>query len=175
MYILNLGLKTCHLIIGSNEQDRALQLSKARWLILRDIGEIIEESSIYQTEPWGKSDQAWFLNQVLVVNTSKNPTELLNSVKELEVELGRLPSIRWGSRIIDIDILLYGEVEISTEQLVIPHRQLSKRRFVLVPLNELCGHMTIPGLDTSVSELLEACEDVLKVNPYESKSHDVSL
>lgn len=115
---------------------------------------ILDCSSIYQTEPWGYLDQPEFLNQVLAVETSLSPRELLEYVKEIEQNIGRKPSVRYGPRIVDIDILFYGNRIIQEEDLVIPHPRLKDRAFVLVPLAEINPDLIYPGIDLSISDLL---------------------
>jgi 2-amino-4-hydroxy-6-hydroxymethyldihydropteridine diphosphokinase len=121
--------------LGSNLGDRAANL----WEAVRRISVIPETqptalSRLYETAPVGPVEQGWFLNAIVAVETGVRPLELLMAVKEIEREIGRTPTERWGPRVIDIDILLYGDAELRSEALTIPHPELWNRRFVLVPL-----------------------------------------
>ena len=124
--------------LGSNLGDRAANL----WEAVRRLSELSgcslqRVSRLYESEPIGPQDQPWFINCVLLLKTSLSLHELLAASKEIEVEMGRKPSSRWGPRLIDIDLLLYGDETIESHDLVVPHPELWKRRFVLVPLAEL--------------------------------------
>ncbi len=120
-------------------------------------------SSPYCTEPWGKSDQPWFLNLVAEVETDLSPRELLSLCKEVEQNLGRVPRERFGPREMDIDILLYDNLVIDEDDLKIPHPYLSKRRFVLVPLCEIAPNVRHPQLNRTAAELLAELSDERRV------------
>ena len=119
---------------------------------------ILQRSSVYETEPLGMIDQPWFLNQVLSVETTLEPLALLDTVQGVERALGRTRSIHWGPRIIDIDILLYGDESVSSERLTIPHPELAGRRFVLLPLVEVKPNARLPD-GRWVRDLLDALEE----------------
>jgi 2-amino-4-hydroxy-6-hydroxymethyldihydropteridine diphosphokinase len=119
---------------------------------------ILQRSSVYDTEPLGMTDQPWFLNQVLSVETTLEPLVLLDTVQGVERALGRIRSIQWGPRTIDIDILLYGDESVSSERLTIPHPRLPGRRFVLLPLVELEPDARLPD-GRWARDLLDALED----------------
>ena len=142
-----------YLSLGTNLGNREMNLETARQELSLQVN-ILDCSSIYQTEPWGYLDQPEFLNQVLAVETSLSPRELLEYVKEIEQNIGRKPSVRYGPRIVDIDILFYGNRIIQEEDLVIPHPRLKDRAFVLVPLAEINPDLIYPGIDLSISDLL---------------------
>lgn len=126
-----------YLSIGSNLGDRYGFLKKAI-AALQDAGiEIVRCSSVYETIPVGYIEQPNFLNAVLEVQTDYSPHQLLDIIHAVERDLGRQRNIRWGPRTIDIDILLYDEIHVSDEDLVIPHPEMLKRAFVLVPLGEI--------------------------------------
>ncbi|SHF12415.1 2-amino-4-hydroxy-6-hydroxymethyldihydropteridinediphosphokinase [Caldanaerobius fijiensis DSM 17918] len=126
-----------YLSIGSNLGDRYGFLKKAI-AALQDAGiEIVRCSSVYETIPVGYIEQPNFLNAVLEVQTNYSPHQLLDIIHAVERDLGRQRNIRWGPRTIDIDILLYDEIYVSDEDLVIPHPEMLKRAFVLVPLGEI--------------------------------------
>ncbi len=115
---------------------------------------ILNCSPVYQTEPWGYLDQPDFLNQVLAVETSLSPRELLEYIKGIEKKIGREPSFRFGPRIVDIDILFYGDRIIQEEDLVIPHPRITNRAFELIPLANIDPDLSYPGTSTSISDLL---------------------
>jgi 2-amino-4-hydroxy-6-hydroxymethyldihydropteridine diphosphokinase len=123
--------------IGSNLDDPVTRVRNSI-VALRAVGEVSAVSSLYRTEPWGKLDQPAFINAAVALDTQLAPRELLNALKSLEHELGRRDSgERWGPRRIDFDILLYGDLTVDEGDLVIPHRRLYQRAFVLVPLAEI--------------------------------------
>ena len=118
------------LSLGSNLNDRENNLTKAL-SELSQICSLTKQSKIYETPPWGKTDQANFLNQVVVAETKLQPQELLEQIHLIEAKLGRVRQEKWGPRIIDIDILYYGNLILNQENLIIPHPYLQERAFVL--------------------------------------------
>lgn len=119
---------------------------------------ILRHSSIYETEPTGRIDQPWFLNQVLEIETMLDPHALLDAVQQVEASLERTREVRWGPRTIDIDLLLYDDETLTSERLRIPHPELTRRRFVLLPLAELSPHLRLPD-GRAVLDLLQALGD----------------
>ena len=118
---------------------------------------IIESSKLYETEPEGVSEQENFYNSVVFIETQLEPLQLLDFLKSIEKKMGRdFDQIRWGPRIIDLDILLYEDLIFKTEDLIIPHPLLHKRRFVLEPLEEISPDWIHPVLEKSVKKLF--CE-----------------
>lgn len=130
-------LHTVWLGLGTNLGDRAGNLAVGRRLLNERGVRIVAESSIYSTAPWGGVEQPDFLNQVVAAETMLPPEELLRVVKQIESDAGRVPTIFWGPRVLDIDILLYDELTFAAKELTIPHREIKHRAFVLVPLVEL--------------------------------------
>lgn len=152
------------LLTGGNIEDRNKFLSQARTEIEKYCGKIIRASSIYETAAWGKEDQEAFLNQVLKIETILSSGELLQTILKIEEDLGRKRGLKYGPRIIDIDILFFNEEVIDLQGLKIPHPQMQNRRFVLVPLNEIAPQKIHPVYKKTVSQLLAECPDPLAVN-----------
>lgn len=152
-----------YLGLGSNMGDRAANLTKAIALINRNVGKIVKQSHVYETEPWGNPHQDMFLNQVLMLNTSLEPREMLDVLNKIERELGRERKEKWGPRPIDIDILFYGKRLIRDKGLEIPHPELHKRSFVLVPLMEIAPELEHPVLKKAIDELYMECDDPTEV------------
>lgn len=150
------------LLLGTNLGDRLANLQKAKGHLLGYDIQIVKESSVYESEPWGKSDQPYFLNMVLEVETKMNPHELLDACLSIETEMGRQRKEKWGERLIDIDILLYEDQIINDQSLQIPHPGIPDRRFTLMPLAEKWGEMEHPG-GQRIRTLLEKCGDRLSV------------
>ena len=145
--------KDIYLALGTNLGDREanLRLAKER---LAPKAIIEQESSIYITPPWGYADQPEFLNQVIKVRTSLGPRRLLKWLKVIEQTMGRQETFRNGPRLIDLDILFYGQRVIERKTLCIPHPRLHDRAFVLVPLCEIAPDFHHPRLKTTVQALL---------------------
>ena len=154
------------LLLGGNLGNRLENLQKAARFIERRIGDIMAESAYYETAPWGKEDQPFFLNQVIKLNTSMPPLKLLDTILSIEEKLGRKREEHWGERTIDIDILLYGSEIIEMPQLTIPHKLLHERRFVLMPLNEIAADLIHPVMQKSMKKLLADLDDDLSVQKY---------
>lgn len=137
-----------HLSLGSNLGDRAGHLKDALDCLEGDDVHVVRRSSVYETEPQEFLSQPWFLNMVAEVETTLSPHELLSRILGIERNLGRIRVTPKGPRIIDIDILLYGELTVDTDELQIPHPRLGERRFVLEPLAEL-----VPEFGNSLEKL----------------------
>jgi 2-amino-4-hydroxy-6-hydroxymethyldihydropteridine diphosphokinase len=149
-----------YLGIGSNLGDPIENCRKA----LREIAslknvQVLRRSSLYRTEPVGDIPQDWFVNGVVEIRTTFTALQLLKALQWVEQALGRERKGRWGPRIIDIDILLYGQEIIKTESLVVPHPELHKRRFVLVPINEIAPYVIHALYGISMKGLLDRLED----------------
>ncbi len=156
---------TIYLALGSNLGDRYANL-RAAITALPPAVYVVQESPVYETPPWGYTDQPAFLNMTLKGETALEPVELLQRLKNLETGLGRQPSVRWGPRLIDLDILFYSDLVLETQGLVIPHPHLQERAFVLVPLADLAPDLLHPVFGKSIRDLL-AGVDVSGVKPYE--------
>ncbi len=140
------GRASVVLALGGNVGDKAASLRRALSALgdAPDI-ELAAVSRFYRTPPWGKPDQDWFVNACVLARTRLAPEALLDRLKQLEVELGRVASERWGPRVIDIDIIAYDDVGLSTGRLALPHPELFNRAFVLVPLAEIAPERVIGG------------------------------
>ncbi len=158
-----------YLIIGGNMGKRAEYLATCKNLIDKEIGRIQQSSSLYETAAWGNTTQAPFLNQVLKIETALSPVQLLEACLHIEKKMGRIRDRKWDARIIDIDILFYGQLVINEKNLVIPHPHLPDRKFVLVPLHELAPNLIHPGYKQTITELLAACKDELPVKLFTEK------
>lgn len=148
--------------LGSNKGDRKEVIDQALEAI-EDKMEIILKGAIYLTEAWGKLDQQDFYNQLIIVKTNYNPYRLLNFLKEIEKSLGRKKVEKWGPRIIDIDIVFYGQKIIYSPSLKIPHEFMHKRRFILEPLDDLKIEWFHPIIGQDIEGLLKNCQDTSKV------------
>ena len=156
-----------YLSVGSNLGNRENNLEQAVSRIVEYIGPVLKSSSIYITEPWGFKAEEEFLNIVLKIGTELTPSGILGRILMIESLLGRVRDKKqYTSRLIDIDILMYGDIILDGESLKIPHPLLHKRKFVLVPLCEIETDIIHPVLNKSFAELLESCEDQSEVKKY---------
>ena len=147
------------LLIGTNLGEREKHLNTALQFIAEKTGTVLKISSIYATAAWGIEEQPDFLNQAILISTDMAPNELLANILAIEQAMGRVREVKWGPRLIDIDILFYEELVIEDENLKIPHPYLPSRRFSLVPLAEITPNWTHPVLNKTVLQLLEDCPD----------------
>ena len=149
--------ETVVLALGSNLGDRLRHLREAlQWL--EPQVSIADVSALYETDPVGVTDQPTFYNVACEGRTELEPEELLDFVKRLEWDAGRTSGPVWGPRPLDIDILLYGEREIDSARLIVPHERIAERAFVLFPLADLGPSRVIPGLGPCVEDLLKAVD-----------------
>ena len=153
------------LITGGNIGDRKRNLETAASLIGKRVGKIIIRSKIYETEAWGITDQASFYNQVLAIESKLSSREVLNSILNIEEEMGRKRTVKNAARIIDIDILFFNDEIVNEKNLIIPHPEIGNRRFVLTPLNEIASQVLHPVFKKTMRELLLETKDQLKAFP----------
>ena len=152
-------MNTVYLSLGSNLSDRREHLQLAIEELGRAGVAVKRLSSVYETEPVGVRTQPWFLNLVVEGETELFPTQLLDQLQSIELQLGRRRTVAQGPRTIDIDILLYGNFCIRSERLTVPHPRLEERRFVLEPLAELAPDLRHPVSRVTIRELLAAATD----------------
>ncbi|WP_106529207.1 2-amino-4-hydroxy-6-hydroxymethyldihydropteridine diphosphokinase [Chitinophaga niastensis] len=156
-------MNTAILLIGGNLGDRTGNLHQAVQLIAATAGKIGKISALYQTAPWGAVDQPDYLNQALQLHTELDALTLLHTLLEIERKIGRIRQEKWGSRLIDIDLIFFNEEIISLPELKIPHPQMQFRQFVLVPLQEIIPDFVHPVLLKTINELHSICPDDLPV------------
>lgn len=157
MYRVFLGL-------GSNLGDRAAHLQRAVDELRRLPGtSLVWVSPVYESDPYGRTDQPKFLNAALEIGTPLAPRALLDAVKGAEAAVGRTPGERWGPREIDIDILLYDGLVEDDGTVQVPHPGLPERRFVLIPLRDIAGDVVHPVSGLTVAEMAAACPDTTRV------------
>ena len=161
-----LEIENIFLGLGSNQGDRELNLKNSIKLLNSRVGKVLNTSGIYESEPWGFKNQNYFLNQVIEIETHIDPNDLLNICKNIEYDMGRKPEIRWGKRVIDIDILYYQSKIINQEKLIIPHKLMHERKFVMIPLNDLNENHLHPILKITNKEILNKCIDSCNVKYY---------
>ena len=152
-----------YLLLGSNLGDRISYLRQASSLIGETVAKVIQASSVYETQSWGKADEPDYLNQVLYLKTELHPGLLLEKLLGIETIMGRKREVKWGSRIIDIDILFYGDQKINEPNLVVPHPELHNRMFTLAPLNEIAPDLVHPVFQKKISDLKSELKSDLTV------------
>jgi 2-amino-4-hydroxy-6-hydroxymethyldihydropteridine diphosphokinase len=162
-----MSFQNIFLSLGSNLGDRLSNLSLCVNLIGTELGPVINLSTIYETEPWGKSNQPNYLNQAIQIETYLEPSELLSACQHIEREMGRQRDEKWGARLIDIDIIYFGDKILTSDRLIVPHPRIAERKFVLAPLNEISPAFLHPIHQKSNQELLSKCKDVLAVKFFQ--------
>lgn len=150
--------------LGSNLGEREKFLNRAVAELKSDDGvKIVWASSVYESEPFDKTDQPKFLNAAIEIETQFSPVELVEVIKRVELNLGRTSNERWGPREIDIDILLYDGLVYEDDSLHVPHAGLAERKFVLIPLKEIAPDLVHPVNGMTITELAQACKDTGRV------------
>ncbi|HWZ22542.1 MAG TPA: 2-amino-4-hydroxy-6-hydroxymethyldihydropteridine diphosphokinase [Cytophagaceae bacterium] len=148
-----------YILLGTNIGDKIANLKTACAKISIDCGTIYDLSSIYETSPWGVTDQPSFLNMVIKVETKCSAEKLLKLLLFIEKEMGRLRLRKWGERLIDLDILYFNNEIIVKENLKIPHPELHNRKFTLIPLCDIADDFKHPVFNITTEHLLKRCID----------------
>ena len=144
--------------VGSNKGDRLTFIKEALKKI-DELGQISAVASLYQSSAYGFTNQSDFYNSVIVLKTDMAPKQLLIELKKIEKQVGRIENFRWGPREIDLDIILYNQRQLNYKGLTIPHPDFHNRIFVLQPLAEIEPELRVPGMNKSISNLLNKCKD----------------
>jgi 2-amino-4-hydroxy-6-hydroxymethyldihydropteridine diphosphokinase len=170
-------MNKAYLLTGSNLGDREKNLASARKLLNEKGITIKKVSSIYETAPWGNTDQPAFLNQAIEADTILNARQLIRRILKAEKMMGRIRKAmpagrqeKYGPRIIDIDILLFNNEKHNLQFLKLPHPEMQNRRFALLPLAEIAPNIIHPVLNKTINELLTDCKDDLPVKKYGNDS-----
>jgi len=159
-------MNTIYLLLGSNIGNSKASLAKAKMKIGKQIGTVTRQSDLYSTAAWGNIKQPDFLNQVIIVETELSATDTMQTILNIEENMGRVRTVKNAPRIIDIDILFFNKEIIALPDLTVPHPQIQNRRFVLIPLNQLSPNMKHPGLKKTIHQLLIHCPDTLNVKKF---------
>jgi 2-amino-4-hydroxy-6-hydroxymethyldihydropteridine diphosphokinase len=152
-----------YLLTGSNLGDRFDNLINAKKQINEHTGIVLAASGYYETAAWGKEDQPDFLNQALKISTALSPIDLLHNLLDIEKSLGRKRNEKWGSRTIDIDILMFDNIALDSPELCLPHKHMHERNFTLIPLMEIAATLEHPVFKKSIETLYWESKDPLEV------------
>lgn len=159
-------MKRVFLLLGSNIGNKQEVIITAIRQINSNAGKVVQTSALYETAPWGIEEQDLFLNAVIEIETEMPAVTLLHTLLDIEKQLGRTRLVpKFGPRVIDIDILLYGIEIVDADDLTIPHPAMSQRRFTLVPLAEIAKDYIHPVFNNTIEQLLDECPDTLTVYP----------
>jgi len=153
-----------YISLGGNVGNTQEIFKEALQIIAEKVGEITQKSSLYQTAAWGNIPQNDFLNQVIELETSLNPNELLDSLLTIELYFKRDRKEKWGPRTLDLDILYYNQELIVTEYLQVPHPRIKERNFILIPLAEIAPNWLDPKENQTILQLKDTCKDELLVS-----------
>lgn len=151
------------MVLGSNMGDKVGYLKDACKRLEHKAGRILQKSKVYATQPWGNTDQPEFLNMAIRLETKSSPEELMQTILNIEKEMGRVRDQKWDPRIIDIDMVLFADLVIQTPHLTVPHPEMHRRNFVLVPLLDIAADWIHPILRESMEDLYWNNEDPLDV------------
>ena len=160
-------MNTMYIQLGSNVGERHSYIKESLLQIEKILGTIICESKTYESSPWGVTEQRNFLNKVISVKSDFSAKDALKTLQNIENNLGRKRTEKWGERTIDLDILFYNNQTINTKELTIPHPHIQDRKFVLIPFAEMNGKFIHPTLKKDIFALLKECKDTEKVVVYE--------
>lgn len=160
-------MNTIYIQLGSNVGDRNSYIKESLLQIEKILGTITCESKTYESSPWGVTEQRNFLNKVISVKADFSAKDALKTLQNIEDDLGRKRTEKWGERTIDLDILFYNNETINTKELTIPHPHIQDRKFVLMPFAEMNGKFIHPTLKKDIFALLKECKDTEKVSVYE--------
>ncbi|MNQ86590.1 Bifunctional folate synthesis protein [compost metagenome] len=164
--MLNKALEcsTAYLLLGGNLGNREANLQLAVALLNEKVGEVVSVSGLYETAAWGKTDQPAFLNQAVALRTSLTALEVLTQALAIEQDLGRVRKDKWGERLIDIDLILFGDEIIDIpDKLQVPHPHMQNRRFVMEPLAEIAPEVVHPILGQTMLSISKHINDPLTV------------
>ena len=152
--------------LGSNLGDKKENINRAI-LLIKQFSTVSKQAKLYTTEPWGYNSKNHYLNTGVIIETSYSPLQLLNKLKEIEKKMGRIKlSDVYEDRIIDLDILTFDNLKISSKELIIPHPKIAERKFSIVILKDLYLNELIPGFEVNAQCLLEKCEDKQEVQLF---------
>lgn len=157
------------LLLGGNLGNKKVIFNQALALLEEAVGKIVQQSAIYETEPWGFESEDLFWNQVVVLETRLDADSLLEETQQIEYQLGRVRhGAQYSSRLIDLDILFYDQLILNQPWLEIPHPRIAERRFVLEPLAEIAPDFIHPASKKTIAQLLAECTDQLAVKKLEA-------
>ena len=157
-------MKHVFLSLGGNLGNTPEIFERTYPMIENKVGPILQKSSLYQTAAWGLTDQADFLNQVVLLESSLTPNEILAEIQAIEKALGRERQVTWGPRTLDLDILFIDQELIQERDLQIPHPHIQDRKFILIPLHEIAADLNHPIYNKSIRELLNESKDTSAVS-----------